>query len=41
MEDKLSGGGLNILWNLEKWKMSVFPYFTISVYFEKRDEMIL
>jgi len=39
--DKSSGGGLNALWALEKWKMSVLPCSIIRPNFERREDMML
>ena len=41
MEDKSRGGGLNAPWDLEKWKMSVFPYSTTKPHFKSKDKIML
>ena len=40
-EDRSRGGGLNASWDLEKWKMSVFPCSTMRPHFVSNDMIIL
>ena len=39
--DKLREGGLNTPWDLEKWKMSVFPCFTTRPHLVSREDTTL
>ena len=39
--DKSRGGGLNAPWDLEKWKMSVFPCSTTRLQFVSKDKIML
>jgi len=41
MEDKSREGELNALWDLEKWKMSVFLCSTTRPHFESKDKIML
>jgi len=41
MGNKLSGGGLNALWALEKWKMLVLLCSIMRPNFKRREDMML
>ena len=41
IKERSSGGGLNDLYDLEKWKTSILEYLTIRPNFERRFEITL